>query len=177
MPGATASATHPVAVTLEESHSILPVESLPLYDTGIPHELSPTNSALTQGKAAYYCTQCMCRAQSRSAACTHVHCDHIHISISCPYSHKVWSGDAWKQHMCHAYSKCPWYVVAPTPAPSQQLVALPDDSTEEMTLEVPLHPPTVDNQHDQSFSLPACRSSLYTYHVSVTCCPFLKHLF
>ena len=40
--------------------------------------------------------------------------------------------------MHHAHSECPWYVVTSTPTPSQQLVVFPDDSKEEMTLEVPL---------------------------------------
>ena len=38
LPSTTASTTLPVAVTLEEYHSILPVKSLPsLYNTGIPN--------------------------------------------------------------------------------------------------------------------------------------------
>ena len=105
MPSATASTLLLVNVTLEESHSILPVESLPLYDTGIPHELLATCGALLQGKGAYYCIQCTSRAKHRSTACTHVHHDHLHVSIGCPYCcNKVWSGDAWKQHMHHAHS-------------------------------------------------------------------------
>ena len=100
MPSATASTTPLVAITLEESCSVLPVESLSLYNTGIPHELLPTCGTLTQGKLAYYCTQCTYRPQSRSTACTHICCGHMHISIGCPYClHKVWSGDAWKHHM------------------------------------------------------------------------------
>ena len=137
MPSATASTTLLVAITLEQSHSILPVKSLPLYDTAILHEQLPTHGNLTEGKAAYYCIECTYRAQSRSTACTHVCCNHMHVSIGCPYCfHKVWSGDAWKQHMCHAHSECLWYVVTLTPTPSQQLVALPDDPKEEMTLKV-----------------------------------------
>ena len=66
----------------------------------------------------------------------------MHVSIGCPYcSYKVWLGIAWKQHMHHAHSEGPWYAVALTPGPSQQLVALPDDPKEEMTLAVPLEAP------------------------------------
>ena len=121
VPRATASTTLPVLITLEESYSVLPVVSLPLYDMGIPHELLPMHSVLTQERAVYYCTQCTYRAKSRTTACTHVWCDHMHVSIGCPYcSHKLWLGAAWKQHMHNAHSECPWYAVTPTPTPSQQ---------------------------------------------------------
>ena len=67
----------------------------------------------------------------------------MNVSIGCPYcSHKVWSGDAWKQHMHGVHSVCPWYAFAPTPFQRQQLVAHPDDSNlkEEMALEILLEP-------------------------------------
>ena len=63
MPRATELATPPPANILEDSHSVIPVESLPLCDTGNPHELIPTHGVLMQGRAAYYWTQCTFRVQ------------------------------------------------------------------------------------------------------------------
>ena len=84
MTGATALTTPPLVITLKESCSVLPVESMPMYDMGIPHELLSTCGVLTQRRVTYYCTQCTYRAHSRSTPCTYVHHDHMNVSIGCP---------------------------------------------------------------------------------------------
>ena len=95
-----------------KSTVIFPMNKSSLHYSGIKPEYLPVCEKLPNNKALYLCGfQCGYWAQSRDIVCTHIHKEHLHIMLECPYcEHRVQATDAWVKHICTHHPGLPMFV-------------------------------------------------------------------
>ena len=80
---------------------VFPLKSPSAVITGIPESLLPPHGPETH--SCYRCQYPSCNEEfyQKAAACSHVHCDHLHVALACLY--------------CSAnnYPKMQWYNASP----------------------------------------------------------------
>ena len=86
---------------------VFPTQAISLVLAGIPESF-----LLLHGPEAQSCYRCQfpdCTQifLQKGAACTHVHCDHLNVTLGCLYcsgkdNYKIWwfSTSAWENHVC-----------------------------------------------------------------------------
>ena len=86
---------------------VFPTQAIPLVIAGIPESLLPICGP--EAQSCYRCqfTDCTQIFLQKAAACTHVHCDHLNVALTCLYCSgrdnpkMQWiSASAWENHIC-----------------------------------------------------------------------------
>ena len=86
---------------------VFPTQAIPLIIAGIPESLLLICGPEMQSRYRCQFTDCTQIFLQNSAACTHVHCDHLNVALACLYCSgrenpkMCWfSASVWEKHIC-----------------------------------------------------------------------------